>query len=330
VHARTEVLSIALSSQSAQGVLQAISDLTADPYRDAERFIEQAQTAAQRLPLQVTDPLDEIARHEGPVAIHVTGLRPPVALSRTPTSKFDALSNARPTGTEPVVATLGARLGEIFGYMEWDSGHLVQNRYPVAGHRSIQAASGSSELVMHTESSFADLTPDHLVLLGLREGQADAVPTLVADIAEVFARLPESARAVLRSPAFVFETDNGDYVLDGRRTTAPSAIVTDHEVHYSMPLAGITPAAEQALHQFGHDLTAAARPVVLGPGEVLVIDNRRAVHGRPALAPLFDGTDRWIQRVLVRRALPAPGRVFTDSRMTQYPSAYRATLAQPS
>jgi L-asparagine oxygenase len=41
-------------------------------------------------------------------------------------------------------------------------------------------------------------------------------------------------------------------------------------------------------------------PVYLSPGDALVIDNRRAAHGRPAFHPVFDGTHRWFQRCLVR------------------------------
>ncbi len=37
--------------------------------------------------------------------------------------------------------------------------------------------------------------------------------------------------------------------------------------------------------------------VALRPGDLLVLDNRRAVHARTAFTPRFDGTDRWLQRV---------------------------------
>jgi len=44
--------------------------------------------------------------------------------------------------------------------------------------------------------------------------------------------------------------------------------------------------------------------VVLDDGDLLVIDNDRAVHGRTAFTPRYDGTDRWLRRALVVTSLP--------------------------
>ena len=35
----------------------------------------------------------------------------------------------------------------------------------------------------------------------------------------------------------------------------------------------------------------------LEPGDLLMVDNRRAVHARTAFRPRYDGQDRWLQRV---------------------------------
>jgi L-asparagine oxygenase len=56
--------------------------------------------------------------------------------------------------------------------------------------------------------------------------------------------------------------------------------------------------------------------VVLEPGDLLVIDNSVAVHGRSPFTPRFDGTDRWLQRTFVVADLSASagerdGRVIT-------------------
>ena len=39
--------------------------------------------------------------------------------------------------------------------------------------------------------------------------------------------------------------------------------------------------------------------IVLEPGDLLVVDNDRVVHGRTSFAARFDGTDRWLQRAFV-------------------------------
>jgi len=39
--------------------------------------------------------------------------------------------------------------------------------------------------------------------------------------------------------------------------------------------------------------------VALDAGDLLVVDNAVAVHGRSAFPARFDGTDRWLQRTFV-------------------------------
>ena len=60
---------------------------------------------------------------------------------------------------------------------------------------------------------------------------------------------------------------------------------------------------------------------MLDAGDLLVIDNRRAVHGRSKFRARFDGTDRWLQRTFVVDELATiadrRGSVIT----TQFPAA---------
>ena len=60
-----------------------------------------------------------------------------------------------------------------------------------------------------------------------------------------------------------------------------------------------TRSAQHALATLREHLEARAVGVVLEPGDLLLVDNRRAVHARTAFSPRYDGTDRWIQRLLV-------------------------------
>jgi L-asparagine oxygenase len=36
---------------------------------------------------------------------------------------------------------------------------------------------------------------------------------------------------------------------------------------------------------------------------MLAMDNRKGCHGRTAFTAYFDGTDRWVERVYVRRSV---------------------------
>jgi enduracididine beta-hydroxylase len=48
---------------------------------------------------------------------------------------------------------------------------------------------------------------------------------------------------------------------------------------------------------------------VLEPGDMLFVDNFRAVHGRRPFSARFDGRDRWLKRINVTRDLRKSRRV---------------------
>jgi hypothetical protein len=48
--------------------------------------------------------------------------------------------------------------------------------------------------------------------------------------------------------------------------------------------------------------------VPLRPGDLLIVDNDAVVHGRVAFRARYDGSDRWLKRVLVRAARVRPHR----------------------
>lgn len=41
----------------------------------------------------------------------------------------------------------------------------------------------------------------------------------------------------------------------------------------------------------------------LAAGDVLIVDNKRAMHARTSFEPAYDGNDRWLQRVRAKTDL---------------------------
>ena len=81
-------------------------------------------------------------------------------------------------------------------------------------------------------------------------------------------------------------------------------------------MVGTDAEADDALRALGDAVAAHHTSVVLRSGDLLVIDNATAVHGRSPFTPRFDGTDRWLQRTFVVPDLQASagerrGRVIT-------------------
>jgi hypothetical protein len=62
--------------------------------------------------------------------------------------------------------------------------------------------------------------------------------------------------------------------------------------------------AERALQEMREAVNSSTKEVVLKTGDLLVINNDCTVHGRKPFQPRYDGTDRWVQRMLVIRDMP--------------------------
>lgn len=69
---------------------------------------------------------------------------------------------------------------------------------------------------------------------------------------------------------------------------------------YMKPISG-DEEARRALTRIQAMIEPRLFDVVLEPGDLLVIDNFRAVHGRRPFTPRYDGTDRWLKRLNVTR-----------------------------
>ena len=72
-----------------------------------------------------------------------------------------------------------------------------------------------------------------------------------------------------------------------------------------------------ALEELELAIQKCIKEIVLKTGDLLVIDNRKTIHGRKPFQARYDGTDRWVQRVLVRKELPPidqrDGRIITTT-----------------
>jgi alpha-ketoglutarate-dependent taurine dioxygenase len=76
--------------------------------------------------------------------------------------------------------------------------------------------------------------------------------------------------------------------------------------------------AERALQEMRDAVNASTKEVVLKTGDLLVINNDCTVHGRKPFQPRYDGTDRWVQRMLVVREMPPPEHVNGHMIITEF------------
>jgi L-asparagine oxygenase len=119
--------------------------------------------------------------------------------------------------------------------------------------------------------------------------------------------LPNNITEVLRQDRFVIAPDLAHGIDPAASPLAPGPVLTglyeDPEICFDAVLQqpadpGDGEAAE-ALEVLAAAIERAAIGHVLRPGELLILDNRRVVHRPAVFKPRYDGSDRWLECVML-------------------------------
>jgi L-asparagine oxygenase len=211
--------------------------------------------------------------------------------------------------SELTLMLLMSNLGDVIAYADEKEGRLVQDICPVPGKEAKQENGGSVLLEFHTEDGFHPYKPDFLGLLCLRSDHENVAATYTASIRRAIERLPGRAIELLFQPLFFLRLSSSFGASGGNeKTTQTLPVLTgdlrdpDMVMDFFL-MDATTRAAKYALDALGDALKAVAIDVRAVPGDLLVVDNKLAVHGRSSFTPLYDGHDRWLQRMFVVRDL---------------------------
>ncbi|MFJ9862930.1 guanitoxin biosynthesis L-enduracididine beta-hydroxylase GntD [Streptomyces sp. NPDC101165] len=259
------------------------------------------------------------------------------ALGTTPRSYTDEPAGDEVTTSTALLLMIGSLLGDPFSYLSQQRGKLVLDVFPIEGHEEEQLGSSSTTLLeWHNEDAFHPHRADWIMLLCLRN--PDAVPTMFASAHDL--ELDEEHRKVLFEDRFVILPDESHTAQFNASTTGvddgdgqAAAFERIRRMNQEperiailggdpdMPYVRIDPAfmqrdlgdalAERALQGIVDAFEARMQDVALAPGELLIIDNKRSVHGRRPFKARYDGTDRWLRRINVTADLrSSEGRRF--------------------
>jgi L-asparagine oxygenase len=265
-----------------------------------ELTMRSAAHAARELPPPVHDALCDFVDTGNPSgALLVRGV-PFGDIPDTP--PYPTAPDAHHHMSEFTLLTMARRIGQPVGYLPEHGGDLVQNIVPVRTAATRQVSTSSAVTLMwHTEAAFHPHRP-RFVLLGCLRGDPSAA-TLVSSIESVVSALPDDVLETLRRPLFVTCADES-YVSEPR----PVLIGSRHRPQLIFDadlMSGIDGHAQRALAVLGETIDQVHGSVTLTSGDVLVIDNHRAVHGRSPYTPRFDRTDRWLKRTFAVADLDA-------------------------
>lgn len=245
------------------------------------------------------------------------------ALGPTPASYTEPVDRPAVTVAEMQLLLIGSLLGNPFSFLTQQRGRLILDVFPVRSHEYEQLGSSSlTTLEWHTEDAFHNRRADWSLLLCLRNPSAAATTFAAIDTVE----MPDQVMATLFQERFVirpdvshtssFNAETAGLAGDERTRAAferigrmnaepkriavlsgdPGAPFVRIDPVFMSSVAGDTD-AEAALQEAKAAISARLHDVVLGPGELFVIDNLRAVHGRRPFTARYDGTDRWLKRL---------------------------------
>jgi L-asparagine oxygenase len=242
-------------------------------------------------------------------------------LPRTPVAAEPV--DAKPTFiSEGSVLMVAMALGEPLAYEDEKGGVLVQNVYPVRSEsQSPSNESSATDLGFHTELAFSrrnphralhEACPDFLLLLGLRGAPHDDAVTTLVEGRDICRLLSPRGRRLLMQPLFQLRAPYSfTRGMTERPWSRPVPLLhgTESGTTLAFDLAcgvrGTAPDAQDAIDELRQIVSDEGlhRRVRLAAGDLLVVDNRKCAHARSRFEARFDGSDRWLQRVYVRRSL---------------------------
>jgi alpha-ketoglutarate-dependent taurine dioxygenase len=276
------------------------------PVGSAE-FTSAVRRASRALPESVHGALLEFADESHPSgALLVRGI-PIGDLPHTPPTT--TTPSAKSLVSEQVLLAAGRVLGQPIGYLPEHGGDIIQNLIPTrdGAYRQVSTSSAVT-LAWHTEAAFHPHRPRFLLLLCLRGDPA--ARTTLCSIHEVVEALSLRTRWLLSEPLYRTAVDES---YTGSRSQQLGPLVPVLSGDLDAPrmvfdadlMTGVSAEATSALAELTALIEAHHTYVVLQAGDLLVVDNSRAVHGRSPFTPRFDGTDRWLQRTFVVSDLAA-------------------------
>ena len=195
-------------------------------------------------------------------------------------------------------------MGEMVAYEAEGYGNLFQDVVPLKSMLNQQTSTGSNfELEIHTEQAFSQLRPDSLSLSCLR-GDPNAF-TYILHVESILQNMTEHEIALLKQPLWKigvdlsFKINESEFIEGNIRGPFPilqgseenPILVFDQDLMF-----GLTEESDSLIDKIVGLYYRERNSYNLTSGDIIFIDNNRAVHGRSSFFPKFDGLDRFLIR----------------------------------
>lgn len=299
-------------------------NITTIPSQDPNEFCRQTKRASLFVPDRIRKNLMDFAKH-GSKTGYLLIKNAPLDKNEIPdTPKNNNYQIGEKLEITCIQAILLNVIGEIIAYEAECNGHLFQDIVPNKLMAKNQTSLGSKiELEIHTEQAFSKLRPDILSLSCVR-GDLNAF-THILPVQTILDNVTEYERELLKKPLWKtgvdlsFKLNDHEFIEGDIRGPMPIINGTQNDpilIFDQDLMTGITEEANNLLKKIIDIYYKNKLRHNLKPGEIIFVDNRRAVHGRSPFFPKYDGKDRFLVRCFAvfnyestKYARPNDGRV---------------------
>lgn len=209
------------------------------------------------------------------------------------------------TTSASAVSLISLALCEIISYRPERGGALVHNIVPVPGSEETQSSAGSVLFELHTENPSLENLPDYVILFCLREDTTGDAHFCTSSVLHALPSLSAETIQVLSEPRFYSKSPQTFMAVNDIRKHAifsgdledPNILIDFSNFSGTQPIDSKDSRARSALIELREAFMKTMQYHQLRVGDLVIVDNRTAIHGRTSFVPKYDGNDRWLQRI---------------------------------
>jgi L-asparagine oxygenase len=293
---------IMLNDAEIQILKDIVSQFSYNPAEEPDLFCQEAKELSNLLPENIKQRLLDFSKNGNKKGFLLFKNAPLDEFGNTPETNH--LYVGEQTLLAKIQSLFLSFMGHIIAYEAEGEGHLVQDIVPVKNMENNQTSVGSTiELEVHTEQAFSRLKPD-ILSLGCLRGDLNAF-TYILPVGRIVEQLDSEEIELLFQPLWKTKVDlsfklNGHEFIDGD-VRGPLSILNgccfDPTLVFDQDLMfGTNEFAEYMITKIVDIYYNHRIKYNLQPGEIILVDNNRAIHGRSAFFPKYDGNDRFLVR----------------------------------
>jgi L-asparagine oxygenase len=281
------------------------SKMVFDPSESPDFFCEESKYFSQLIPENIKVRLIHFAKFGSPNTGFILIKNIPIddsEIGETPET------NNLKIGEKTILAKIQSLfmnfIGDMIAYEAEGYGLLFQDVVPIKSMAKEQTSVGSNtELEVHVEQAFSKLRPD-ILSLGCLRSDSNAL-TYILPVKKIIENIGKEDLDTLFIPLWKTGVDlsfklNGNDFIEGDIRGPLSILYGKKEDPFLLfdqdLMFGLNESSNEMVKKIVSIYCENRISHNLQPGEIILIDNRRAIHGRSSFFPKYDGNDRFLVR----------------------------------